>query len=422
MTPARSALDQFLARLDTVLASGDWGKLTLGKPRQSAEPDLRNVFARPVVLRAGPHITFVRRYATRDHTHNLPVAEAAAHVRELLANAFYDAHLFTPAGTAQLEQRPDGTARLRQKSASPAGPALASVAPGHDHTKSRLLPTSAPWLQALGVTRPDGRPREGMGSKLRQIERFAELLRPLLHEAGLLAAAGDTAAGGTQSPVRLTDMGAGKGYLTFALAELLGEHARLTGIERRPELVALGNDTARSCGLGDRLRFVAGDIPTAHLASPEPIDAVIALHACDTATDDALAAGLDAGARLLVVSPCCQKEIRPQLVAPPVLADALRHGIFQERQAEFVTDALRAQLLEAVGCRTRVFEFVSDEHTAKNLLIAAVRPAGRISLRPEIVARARTFAAFYGVRDHRLARRLGIDLNLTDTPAVQAGF
>ncbi len=406
----QTALDRFLARLDSALSSGGWSKLTLGKPRPTAEPGLRNVFARPVVLRAGPHVSLVRRFATRDLTHNLPVSEAPTHLRELLATAFFDAHLFTTDGIAQLEQQPDGSARLRQKNAPAANPAArpAPSAGGHDHAKARLLPPQAPWLQALGVTRPDGRPCEGMGSKLRQIERFAELLRPLLQEAGLLP---ETQTPETASPVRIADMGSGKGYLTFALAELLGPAAHVTGIERRPDLVALCNRVARDSGLADRLDFIAGDIPTENANAPQALDALIALHACDTATDDALATGIAAGARLLVVSPCCQKEVRPQLVSPPVLADALRHGIFQERQAEFVTDALRALLLEAIGCRTRVFEFISGEHTAKNLLISAVRPAGPGTVRPDALTRAREFAAFYGVKEHRLARRLGLELN-----------
>ena len=134
-----------------------------------------------------------------------------------------------------------------------------------------------------------------------------------------------------------------------------------------------------------------------------------ALHACDTATDDALAAGIAAEAPLLIVSPCCQKELRKQLTAPPVLHDALQHGIFQERQAEFVTDALRAQLLEWSGYRAKVFEFISTEHTAKNLMIAAVkeRPAGD----PKIATRIRKFATFYGIKQHHLAQRLSFDFN-----------
>lgn len=135
---------------------------------------------------------------------------------------------------------------------------------------------------------------------------------------------------------------------------------------------------------------------------------LVALHACDTATDDAIAKDIAAGARLIVVSPCCQKELRPQLKSPPVLADALRHGIFQERQAEFVTDAMRAQLLECAGYRTKVFEFVSTEHTAKNLMITATKnqePSDGDALR-----RLRDFARFYGIRSQRLAAHLGIEL------------
>jgi hypothetical protein len=137
-------------------------------------------------------------------------------------------------------------------------------------------------------------------------------------------------------------------------------------------------------------------------------DVLIALHACDTATDDALAKGVSAGAVLLVVAPCCQKEVRGQIVPPAVLKASLRHGIFVERQAEFVTDALRAQLLDWAGYATRVIEFISTEHTAKNTMITAVktRPRGN-----EHVARSiRELAAFYGIRQHTLARHLGFEL------------
>jgi hypothetical protein len=139
------------------------------------------------------------------------------------------------------------------------------------------------------------------------------------------------------------------------------------------------------------------------------VDALIALHACDTATDDALAKGIAAGAQLIVVAPCCQKELRAQLTAPPVLAGPLRHGIFQERQAEFVTDALRAELLEWCGYRTKVLEFISTEHTAKNLMIAAVkvRPPGDAA----DARRVRQLAAFYGIRTQRLASHLGLKLD-----------
>ncbi|MFM9092271.1 MAG: methyltransferase, partial [Verrucomicrobiota bacterium] len=143
-------------------------------------------------------------------------------------------------------------------------------------------------------------------------------------------------------------------------------------------------------------------------ARAETCDVLIALHACDTATDDALALGIRAGARLLVVAPCCQHELRPALEAPPGLGPVWRHGIFRERHAEFATDALRSLLLEWAGYATQVAEFTGAEHTAKNLLLSGLRQR-----RPGDAGKAaalREFAVAYGIRTQALARHLGFDL------------
>lgn len=403
-TPSQpaSARDRFIELLRATVHGGRLVKLTLGKHR-GPDATLQNLFVRPVTLKSGPQFAFVWRHATRDVTKNHAPAAALREIEPLIGSQFLDAHLFTTAQTAQLECQPDGTARLRIK-ASPDGGVSASPrsAPSHDRPKSHLIPADAPWLQDLGVTNHRGQPREGMADKFRQIQKFSELLSHLLNEA---FPAADTPA--APPPLRVVDAGSGKGYLTFALAALLGDRATIQGIELRPELAALCNRVARDQGIAQRLSFTAGSIADTPL---EHCDLLIALHACDTATDDALARGVAAGSRLLIVAPCCQKELRPQLTAPPVLADALRHGIFQERQTEFVTDALRAQLLEWAGYRTKVFEFISTEHTAKNLMIAAIksRPAGA----PDDAAaqRIRAFAAFYGIRTQRLATQLGLTL------------
>lgn len=384
MVPA-TARDRFIELVTVAIRDGTLVKLTLGKP-SGGDPELRNVFVRPVVLKAGPHLSFVWRYQTRDITKNLRPDEALPHLASLLGSPFLDAHLFTPLQTAQLEGTTDGGGRLTVKLAANAPAAVGA----HDRAKAHPVAAQAPWLAALGVTNAQGRPREGMAAKYRQIQKFVELLRSLSNEAGLAE----------EESLRVADMGSGKGYLTFATAVHFGARARVTGIEARPDLVELGRKTAKACGL-EQLNFECGRIAE---TATGPLDILIALHACDTATDDALFQGLSAGARLLVVSPCCQKELRAQLTAPPVLADALRHGIFQERQAEFVTDALRAQLLEWAGYRTKVYEFVSTEHTAKNLLIAAIRshpPGDERRLR-----RLQAFAAFYGIHQQRLATLL----------------
>lgn len=292
-----SNLSRFDELLRTALADGTFGKMTLGKPR-APDSDLRNVHVRPVRLKTGPQFSFVYRHRTRDVTKNHPADSTAREISRLLADTFFDAHLFTTTRQVQLELQPDGTARLRSKTVQ------AGTQPeSHDRTRQHSLDPHLPWLRALGVTNDRGQPREGMAAKFRQIQKFTELIDHLSAEAHLP----------TDRPWRIADMGCGKGYLTFAVATLLGAKAVVQGIERRADLVDLTNRIARECNCSN-LEFTVGDIGT---TTPAGIDMLIALHACDTATDDALAAGIASGAALLVVSPCCQKELRPQLTAPP---------------------------------------------------------------------------------------------------------
>jgi SAM-dependent methyltransferase len=408
---APDARTRFIALLTSAVHDGTLVKLTLGKHR-GADTTLNNLFVRPVTLKAGPHLSLLWRHATRDITKNLPPADALALIEPLLGTDFLDAHLFTPAQNAQLETRADGTARLSVKTASTAP---MPVAEKHDRDKAHLIPGDAPWLRALGVTNDRGLPREGMAHKFRQIQKFTELLAQLLTESELVAPSDSVSVSQPSTlntqPIRIADMGCGKGYLTFALAAHLGPRAEVTGIEFRPELVQLCNDLARSPAHPlPNLRFVTGDIASVSPDTLADLDVLVALHACDTATDDALAKGIAAGARLLVVSPCCQKELRAQLTAPVVLSDALRHGIFQERQAEFVTDALRAMLLEWAGFKTKVFEFISTEHTAKNIMITAIKTGRARGADTHLAARIHTLATFYGIRHHALATHLGFAL------------
>ncbi|MBK9989631.1 MAG: SAM-dependent methyltransferase [Verrucomicrobia bacterium] len=385
-----TARDRFLALLQTSVHDGTLVKLTLGKHR-GADASLKNIFVRPVALKTGQQLSFVYRHATRDITKNLPPAEALAIITHLIGSDFLDAHLFTPLQTAQLEIAKDGQARISIKTAASA-PAAAPAA--HDREREYLIPPDEPWLQALGITNDRAQPREGMSAKFRQINKFIELLSHLTAETTLPA----------DRPFRIVDMGCGKGYLTFAAASYFGQRAEVLGIEARPELVAFCQGVVSDVRY-NTLQFSAGTIAETAL---NRVDVLIALHACDTATDDAIAKGIAANAALIVVSPCCQKELRPQLTAPPILADALKHGIFQERQAEFVTDALRALLLEWAGYRTKVFEFISTEHTAKNLMIAAIKEHAPGS--ETTAQKIRDFARFYGIRSQKLASHLGVDL------------
>jgi SAM-dependent methyltransferase len=386
--------ENFLAQLGGSIRDASFVKLTLGKPR-GRDATLRSLHVRPVTLRGAPHISFVWRHERQDITKNHAPEDAITELAALIGTDFHSAHLFTTARMAQLEFNKKGEPRLTY------GPAAQEKADGeHDRSKQRILPAeSQAWLEKLGVTSPTGAVREGLADKHRQIHKFTEVLSHLVAEASLP----------THRPLEIADMGCGKGYLTFATHDYFNlvaqRPAQVRGIEAREELVTLCNRIARETGR-DHLNFVQGSIGSAKLPA---LDVLIALHACDTATDDALAQGIQAGAALLVVSPCCQKEVRPQLAAAPVLAPALRHGIFQERHAEFATDALRALLLEWAGYDTKVFEFISTEHTARNLMIAATKHS-RPGRTEAAAKQIREFAAFYGVKSQALARQLYFDL------------
>jgi SAM-dependent methyltransferase len=400
--------EDFLAQLGACIRDGSFVKLTLGKPR-GPDATLRNLLVRPVTLRDGPRLSFVWRHERQDITKNHAPEDAITELAALIGSDFHSAHLFTTARMAQLEFNKKGEPRLTY------GPAAAEKAAGeHDRAKQRLLPAeSQPWLEKLGVTTAAGTVRESMADKHRQIHKFVEILshlalpgdRPGQTPAGQQAGTVLT----THRPLEITDMGCGKGYLTFATHDyfnlVASRPAHVRGVEARPELVTTCNRIARETGR-ERLDFVQGTIESAKLPA---LDVLIALHACDTATDDALAQGVQAGAALLVVSPCCQKELRPQLTAAPVFAPALRHGIFQERHAEFATDALRALLLEWAGYDTKVFEFISTEHTARNLMIAATKRTG-VARTEAAAKKIRDFAAFYGIKSQALARHLGFAL------------
>ncbi|MGB8169990.1 MAG: SAM-dependent methyltransferase [Chthoniobacteraceae bacterium] len=377
---------RFLEKLRTSLADRTFVKLTLSEPTGS-DSDLRNVYGRVVEIKGGPQLSLVFHHARRDETKNFDFEAGAERVGALLGSDFARAYLFTTNGDWQW--RPGALKASRPKF---------TVAPSPEHDRAKVAPIDAatPFLRALGVTNAAGEPRPAMADKLRQIQRFTELLGHLLDDSPLRES----------RELRVLDMGAGKGYLTFATHAFLrsrGIAAEVTGVEMREDLVQFTEKTARDLGC-DGLKFVRGTIGDFKAAGGS--DVLIALHACDTATDDALFQAITAGAALIVTAPCCHQEIRAQLQPPPVLRDVLHHGILAEREAEIVTDGFRALLLEIRGYKASVFEFISPEHTSKNLMLAAHRRAQPIDAEP-LRKRLRELCAFYGIREQRLAKLLG---------------
>ena len=384
----------FLDRLQAAFENGSFVKLTLGHPlNDTGSP--RKLLFRPVRIRNQKMCSIVSRYGTRDETVNVTFSRALAMVKEGLGRSFQSANLFTETEEVQLEL--DRGSRLRVTQSS-RGPAPLE----HDRQKSRWVEPSAPFLTALGVTDSTGKVRERMGDKFRQIERFVDLLASAYRESDLPAAA-------PGHKLTVCDMGAGKGYLTFATHDFFhrveGVASMITGVEARGELVALCNRVAGQCGCNG-LRFIQSTID--EFAFPS-MDILVALHACDTATDDALAAGIRAGASVILAAPCCHKQLRPQVDASAAggpLHDILRHGIFAERHAEILTDALRALLLERAGYRVRVSEFVSAEHTAKNVMLIATRLATAQRPDADLDRRIAELKHFYGIQHHRLEELL----------------
>jgi SAM-dependent methyltransferase len=265
----------------------------------------------------------------------------------------------------------------------------------HNREKHRLLSLDRPFWSDLGVTTAQHQLIPAMARKWRQINKFTEVFASAMAASPLADAPADR-------PVGVFDFGCGKGYLTFAMHDWLraqGRVPQVTGVELRGELVALCNGAAQQHGL-DGLHFDAGDV---RHYTPVGLDVMVALHACDIATDYAIDFGLRAGASIIMCSPCCHKQVRPQMQTPPLLRPMLQHGVHLGQEAEMVTDSLRALLLDAAGYDTQVFEFVSLEHTNKNKMILAVKRAETPDGHADTVrAQIHEIKKFYGIREQCL--------------------
>ncbi|MBC3413581.1 SAM-dependent methyltransferase [Pseudomonas sp. SWRI51] len=391
---APDARAQFLSLLADALGDASLSKLVLAR-HVGADATLQRIIAKPVQIKGEAYLQLVYRHQTRDITRNLPWAEVGQLVAELLPESFRNAHLFSAAGEVQLSFSKKGKALLQRHLAQqPQREASA----GHDREKKRYLELSRPFLRDLGVTDAHGALIPSMSRKWKQINKFIEVFDHAL--AGAPLAPG--------LPLRVADFGSGKGYLTFAMHDYLrnslGREAQVTGVELRADMVELCNGAAARLE-HPGLVFECGDVRS---VVPEAIEVMIALHACDVATDYAIHTGIRCNAAIIMCSPCCHKQIRPQLQSPGLLQPMLQYGLHLGQQAEMLTDSLRALYLEACGYETKVFEFISLEHTNKNKMILAVKrrqPQDNSAL----LAKIAELKAFYGVQAHCLETLLRAD-------------
>jgi SAM-dependent methyltransferase len=354
---------QFIAELRQCLENGTFVKLALGNYKGD-DDSLQKILVRPVKIKKGHRILFQYRSKTNDRVENFDAVEAVSKIENYLAWGFRTGHLFTTAKDFQL------LIGKRSAKLTIAKPSFSTVriAP-HDREKNYLVDRHAYYLKALGITADSGTVRSDARDKWKQINKFVEILGGLYESSDLKG----------QNSISVVDMGSGKGYLTFATYDHLlrtgsgndqvSFDVRVTGVESRPYLVELCNQIARAGGY-DGLTFVPSTI--ADFAT-EKIDILIALHACDTATDDALFKGIAANASIIIAAPCCHHEVKAQMKPPELLAGILKHAVMHERTAETITDGLRSLLLEREGYKTKLFEFVSTEHTPKNNMLVATR-------------------------------------------------
>lgn len=352
---AMNSIEEFVEKVNQVIGLGQFSKLTLSKPRYKSN-GLQNIFIRVVDIKASQKLSFNYRHKTKDLTKNFDLTEGLNELTAQLEDKFKNATLLTPSATFQLMINKKGKVAVIESK-----PAAASTSSTHDKQKLKRAPLDAPYLHELGITNTSGELIPKMADKYRQINKYLEIMDHQI-EASI-----------QKKELSIVDMGSGKGYLTFALYDFLkrekGLDVTVTGIELRQELVDFCNDKAKKCGF-EKLQFINQRIEE---FEEEHIDILIALHACDTATDDALAKAIIAKSELIVCAPCCHKQVRQQVKGKTQETPILKYGIFQERHFEMVTDTIRALILEQHGYQSKVFEFVSNEHTRKNIMLIGTK-------------------------------------------------
>ncbi len=320
-------VEKFIAEFAKSLHEETFVKMTLGNYKGPDE-HLQKLLIRLITTRKGTRLFFLYRYDTRDTAKNHDFNESISLLREHLSTGFQSGHLFTTEHDWQLDVGKKGKSRLNV--AKPTFRSKPSL--GHDREKKRYVNAGSFYLRALGITTELGEVRDKQQDKWRQINRFVETLSALVDKSRL----------NERKKLRIVDMGSGKGYLTFAAYDyfrnIVGIDVTVIGVEARAELVGLCNDIARGADF-DGLEFVEGRIEDFEL---KHVDVLIALHACNTATDDAIFKGIKAEAELIVVAPCCHQELRPQLKPAEMFRNVLKHGVMAENVAEMITDGLRS--------------------------------------------------------------------------------
>ena len=420
-------MQKFIDKLQASLNDGSFVKLTLSKPsaisrQQSA--DLNNVYVKPIILKNEKMFSFTYRYERRDETKNYDAEQTLEIINQLVPNVFLNASLFTLTEDITLLISKKGKATVMSKAVKEQREQNVQ----HDKVKNRLINTDNPWWFKLGLTTREGKVTADMQHKFKQICKYVEIVDGVMKNVKF------------DGKIRIADMGAGKGYLTFALYEYLTQRCKydieMEGVEIRPDLVVKINEIIKESNLKD-FRFVESSIDSYQLSAissqlsvgngqqstdngqqtfcnisatqqlsnsaTQQLDVLIALHACNTATDDAIIKGIESGAKLIICAPCCHKQIRQEMEKSKVVDPITRYGIFLERQAVMITDAIRALIMEYYGYKTQVMEFIEMEHTPKNILLVGRKSEAPVD-KEAILKQIEDLKKQYGIEKHYLEK------------------
>jgi SAM-dependent methyltransferase len=388
--------EQFISSLQKSLNDNTFVKLSLANYKGSIDA-LKNCYIKKTIIKQEDKLSVTYRYQTKDIVKNFSFEDGIDLVNDFIDSSdFRHASLFTLDGDVVFEWTSNSKTSFKVN--KPTHHELPSLE--HNVQKNRLVTAQGKsYLQQLKITDEKGKVIPSSQDKYKQINHYVELLSPLIKNLP------------KHDVLNVLDMGAGKGYLTFALYDyltnVLSLKTKVTGVEYRKDLVDLCNDIAKKSNFSD-LHFAEGTIMDYDASRA---NVLIALHACDTATDDAIYKGIKANADLIVVAPCCHKQIRREIEhykAKNELDFLIKHGIFLERQAEMVTDGLRSLILEYCGYSTKVFQFISDAHTPKNVMIVAEKKTKTDAQKQEILKKILDSKQYFGIGFHHLEKLLGL--------------
>ncbi len=381
---------QFIERVNNSITDASFIKLSFGN-YIGADSFLKQIFVKPCLIKKQVHYQFTYRNKTNDVAKNYLAIEALTLIAQYAETEFGIMTLFTKTEEVIYEKLKNGKSRIRIK-ANIITADYATLA--HDSIKHRnIANTSALYLHLLGITDKQGKVLHTSQDKYKQINHYIEILSSHISKLA------------ETKPLHIADMGCGKGYLTFALYDYIKNNLQknvfITGVENRPDLVAQCNTYSQQSAF-TQLQFVENNIAQYDAGL---VNVLIALHACDTATDDAIAKGILSQADLIVVAPCCHKQIRRAIEKSNTknnFSYITKHGIMLERTAEMITDSMRALILEYHGYKTKVFEFITDVHTPKNIMIIAEKGTIDKSKQPAILDTLSKAKAEFGIDQHYL--------------------